>query len=314
MKKFCGRFTTAAGKSLRGSSRISCELHENDIFVSNGCVLFKMSAYEYDTCIRPVTHCDPGNWTIDKSGRADSDSKSLLGFYNKLKSNLPHMVHMQPLPLAYKNHDKKGPVHLAIYSNDSGDLIYTYNPEYTDSFSIESKIFCDSGDPMGAVCYGDEIIGIVLPVRSKDAVGISAAVKSYLRPQNQELDYNKAERRIFELEDELKTYKDLYETSYRNYLDANDKINNLSAELDAIRSQPVPVVRDDDQKPDPKTAAETIAARWQNIDGISITIKGAATAAPVVWLTGNTKPHANEITGQGGKWSTKKSAYYFRVA
>lgn len=314
MKKFCGRFTTAAGKSLKGSARISCELHENDIFVSNGHVLFRLTSYEYDACIRPVTHCDPGNWTIDKSGRVESDSKALLGLYDKLVKKFPSLTQMQPLPLAYKTHDEKGPVYLAIYSNDSGDLIYTYNTQYTDCFVAESKIYCDKSDPMGAVVCADEIIGIVLPVKRKDATSIFAAVKSYLRPEKQELDYNKAENRIYDLENELKTYKELYENSYRDYLTANEKINKLSAELDAIRSQPVPVVQAADQKPDPKTAAETIAARWQNIDGISITIKGAATAAPVVWLTGNTKPHANEITGQGGKWSTKKSAYYFRVA
>ena len=38
------------------------------------------------------------------------------------------------------------------------------------------------------------------------------------------------------------------------------------------------------------------------------------TAAPVVWLAGDTKPHEKEIEAAGGKWSGKKNAYYFRVA
>ena len=37
------------------------------------------------------------------------------------------------------------------------------------------------------------------------------------------------------------------------------------------------------------------------------------TAAPVVWLAGDTKPHAKAIEADGGKWSAKKNAYYFRV-
>lgn len=37
-------------------------------------------------------------------------------------------------------------------------------------------------------------------------------------------------------------------------------------------------------------------------------------AAPVVWLAGDTKPHAKAIEADGGKWSGKKNAYYFRVA
>ena len=39
----------------------------------------------------------------------------------------------------------------------------------------------------------------------------------------------------------------------------------------------------------------------------------AQTAAPVVWLAGDTKPHAKAIEADGGKWSAKKNAYYFRV-
>ena len=65
---------------------------------------------------------------------------------------------------------------------------------------------------------------------------------------------------------------------------------------------------------EPKTAAEIIAARWAEGDGLTATIKGAATAAPVVWLAGDTKPHEKEIEAAGGKWSGKKNAYYFRVA
>ena len=64
----------------------------------------------------------------------------------------------------------------------------------------------------------------------------------------------------------------------------------------------------------PKTAAEIIAARWAEVDGLTATIKGAQTAAPVVWLAGDTKPHAKAIEADGGKWSVKKNAYYFRVA
>lgn len=61
-------------------------------------------------------------------------------------------------------------------------------------------------------------------------------------------------------------------------------------------------------------AAEIIAARWAEVDGLTATIKGATTSAPVVWLAGDTKPHEKEIEAAGGKWSGKKNAYYFRVA
>lgn len=88
-----------------------------------------------------------------------------------------------------------------------------------------------------------------------------------------------------------------------------DELKNKLAELHETKTeQPA------EQKPEPKTAAEIIAARWAEVDGLTATIKGATTAAPVVWLAGDTRPHEKEIEAAGGKWSGKKNAYYFRVA
>lgn len=86
-----------------------------------------------------------------------------------------------------------------------------------------------------------------------------------------------------------------------------DELKNKLAEL-------VQATYTAEQKPEPKTAAEIIAARWAEVDGLTATIRGATTAAPVVWLAGDTKPHEKEIEAAGGKWSGKKNAYYFRVA
>ena len=65
---------------------------------------------------------------------------------------------------------------------------------------------------------------------------------------------------------------------------------------------------------DPKTAAEIIAARFTGLDGVTTTIQGAHTASPVVWISGDTDKHADEIKAAGAKWSGKRSAFYVRVA
>lgn len=98
--------------------------------------------------------------------------------------------------------------------------------------------------------------------------------------------------------------------------------DTLKTNADAQPLQRSPLTVQHETKPEqpaaetvePKTAAEIIAARWAEVDGLTATIKGAATAAPVVWLSGDTKPHAKAIEADGGKWSGKKNAYYFRVA
>ena len=88
-----------------------------------------------------------------------------------------------------------------------------------------------------------------------------------------------------------------------------DELKNKLAELHETKTEQPAA-----ETVEPKTAAEIIAARWAEVDGLTATIKGATTAAPVVWLAGDTKPHEKEIEAAGGKWSGKKNAYYFRVA
>lgn len=56
--------------------------------------------------------------------------------------------------------------------------------------------------------------------------------------------------------------------------------------------------------------AEQIAARFTDLEGVTITIKGAQTDTPVIWLSGDTKGHEAEIEKRGGKWSVKRSAWY----
>lgn len=56
--------------------------------------------------------------------------------------------------------------------------------------------------------------------------------------------------------------------------------------------------------------ADQIASRFTDLEGVTITIKGAQTDTPVIWLSGNTKSHEAEIEKRGGKWSVKRSAWY----
>ena len=88
------------------------------------------------------------------------------------------------------------------------------------------------------------------------------------------------------------------------------------AELEAQQAQPREHAEDPQQpaQADGKTAAEIIASRFADMAGVTTTIKGAQTAAPVIWLAGNTQEHAEAIKAAGGKWSNKKSAFYVRVA
>ena len=73
------------------------------------------------------------------------------------------------------------------------------------------------------------------------------------------------------------------------------------AELEAQQAQPREHAEDPQQpaQADGKTAAEIIASRFADMAGVTTTIKGAQTAAPVIWLAGNTQEHAEAIKAAG---------------
>lgn len=56
----------------------------------------------------------------------------------------------------------------------------------------------------------------------------------------------------------------------------------------------------------------TIKARFGNLPGLTLTIKGEKTGAPNVWFTGDIEKYADEIKEAGGIWSKKKSAYWVK--
>lgn len=66
------------------------------------------------------------------------------------------------------------------------------------------------------------------------------------------------------------------------------------------------------EKNAPAPDLDTIKSRFGNLPGLSLTVKGEKTASPVVWLTGDTDAHAEEIKQSGGVWSNKKSAFYIK--
>lgn len=62
----------------------------------------------------------------------------------------------------------------------------------------------------------------------------------------------------------------------------------------------------------PAPDLQTILDRFQNVPGLTVKVNGAQTAAPVVWLSGDTDAHADTIKATGGHWSAKKSAWFFK--
>ena len=66
------------------------------------------------------------------------------------------------------------------------------------------------------------------------------------------------------------------------------------------------------EKNAPAPDLATIKARFGDLPGLVLKVKGEKTGAPNVWFTGDVEKYADEIKAAGGIWSKKKSAYWVK--
>lgn len=281
MKKFTGRYTTNTAKALKGSERILCQVSEDGtIYICNGFLLCTMNAPEYAATVQPLTCCEPGAWTFDKDGKHEDEAHK-LDLVRLFADTVRTAAEAEPLARApFTVQAKKAPA---------------------------AQLRTTSAISAAVAYINDEPFAVVMPIRAEP--NAARAIRAFFteaaedNTKNDEADKLRAE--LAQAQEEAAALRgDLYRAA-----NEIDELKNKLAELHETKTeQPA------EQKPEPKTAAEIIAARWAEVDGLTATIKGATTAAPVVWLAGDTKPHEKEIEAAGGKWSGKKNAYYFRVA
>ena len=281
MKKFTGRYTTNTAKALKGSERILCQVSEDGtIYICNGFLLCTMNAPEYAATVQPLTCCEPGAWTFDKDGKHEDEA------------------HKLDLVKLFAD---------TVRDTADADFAAIYDTKFIDALHPAAQLRTTSAISAALAYINDEPFAVVMPIRAEPnaARAIKAFFTEAAEDNTKTGEADKLRTELAQAQEEAAALRgDLYR--------AANEIDELKAKLAELHEtkteQPA------EQKPEPKTAAEIIAARWAEVDGLTATIKGATTAAPVVWLAGDTKPHEKEIEAAGGKWSGKKNAYYFRVA
>lgn len=299
MKKFTGYYTNEAGKALKGSERIICRVTDDGaIYVTNGYIAYKMNPLEYAAVVQPVTCCDPGNWEINSNGKQESanpfDLERTFSEAVKATADAPALERC-PLNLATgKNRDA------ACYYNPAAGFASFYNKKFIAALTPSAKLRA-ARDISAAVAYiDDEPFALILPIKPEPKA--ARAVRAYF---TEAADADKIREELTDAQNEI-SQADAVIKQLRA------EIAQQAAELEALRT--APQAEPANEKPEPKTAAELIASRFADLEGVTATIKGAQTAAPVVWLAGETEKHADAIKAAGAKWSNKKSAFYVRVA
>ena len=315
-------------ESLKGSERLHCRVNEDTraVYVCNGYFLVKLDRTEYDALVRPVTQRDAGNYILNADGTTAPDP---LDMGKLLADTAREAAHdLTPAPFIVAPSDKRSKATISPYYSESGDFVAGFNSDYAaiidPSLPRKSK---------GAICpmvvfSGDEPQAMILPVRMDETKSrVPAAVRAYFTEKPQEADGEKLAQVRKERDDlellvhQLEGQRDAVErahgqeiTRLQNIIDAkSEQIETLVDRLNAQpETQPAPV-EEAPQEQAPADKAAALVEKLAALEGITATIKGAQTAAPVVWLAGETDAHKEKIEAMGGKWSAKRSAWYFKI-
>lgn len=297
--KYTGNYTKDTAKAIKAAEKLICTTTEDGaIYLCSGYWMYKMNPLEYATVAQPVTHCDAGNWTIDSNGKHDGNNgTNLLKIFEEAAKAAEHKPALERCPLSL-NRDN-----LTAYLYHSPDgFAAAYNGLYISAISKGHQLRAP-GTTSPAVIYDrNEPFALIMPIRldSKDS---RAVLAYYNEPAAGAADNNATDLALARKENARQA-------------EELETLRAKIAELEAQQAQPQEPAENPQQpaQADGKTAAEIIASRFADMAGVTTTIKGAQTAAPVIWLAGNTQEHAEAIKAAGGKWSNKKSAFYVRVA
>lgn len=284
MKKSASIFTPALTKALKTRPTvIQCQTDGEYTYISNGFFLVKLLPHEYDEFVRPVTQRDPGSWTIDEKGqpteRKPLDLSRTLSDFDS-RSDLSAMAH---IPFTFSMEAKKAYSVTAFCSANNGFVSF-FDTKYTAMVSFD-RVNLGGASPASPmiVSHNGKPVALLLPVRV-DNPSITAAVLAYSTSK-----YPKAKT----------TAPDPQLSA------ALEEVERLREELKQAKAHAAP------EQPANKAAA--VLAALESLDGITATVKGAQTSAPVVWIGGTVEAHKTALEKLGAKWSSKRSAYYIQA-
>ena len=320
-------YTTALTRSLKVTERLHCRVNEETraVYVCNGYFLVKLDRTEYDALVRPVTQREAGNFVI-YNGEADTVNEP-LDMEKLLADAAQDAAHeLAPAPFLFDPGVKGVKSKIAAYYSESGDFVAGFNSDYAAIISASLPRKSKNPTSPMVVFSGDEPQAMILPVRiDKEKSRVPAAVRAYFTDKPEESADEKLKRARKDRDEwealarRLEAERDSRE---RELADLQKVLADKTAEIETLterlNAQPDPQPQEEaaevqqEQTPAGKAAAlvETLAA----LDGITATVKGAQTAAPVVWLTSAADAHKEKIEAMGGKWSNKRGAWYFKIA
>lgn len=162
-------------KALKTCRRIICQRVDEHFFLlcGDGYILLRLHEQDYDVVARPVTKCDPGDWTIT-DGRKSDDAPDLASIWTKITGVVDTFA-LERLPLTIQR-PKQRDVALCF---SSGDKRFSSGFDVTYLDAMPTSSLYSSGPHAPAVCYLDDKqqipAAVVMPVRLEESAARAAA-------------------------------------------------------------------------------------------------------------------------------------------
>lgn len=314
-------YTTSLTRSLKATERLHCRVNEeeNAVYVCNGYFLVKLDRAEYDALVRPVTQRKAGNFVVE-NGQTNTAMQPLD--MEKLLADAAH--DLTPAPFLVDPGSKSTKAKIVPYYSKDGDFVAAFNSDYAAIISAGLPRRSKNPTSPMVVYSGNEPQAMILPVRLDDTKSrVSAAVRAYFTDKPQESAGEKAIRAREATADERVDMANQERDALRLQVEElqkalAEKTAEAAALTERLSAQTEPRPQEEATEPQQEqTPADKAAALVEKLaapEGVAATIKGAQTAAPVTWLEGETDAHKQKIEAMGGKWSGKRSAWYFKIA
>lgn len=327
--------------ALSGSgSRIHCNVDDDGmIYVCTGYFAVKLTATEYDALVRPVTQRDAGKWILNENGGTSPDPIDIMKIMDDADKTASHVVTAAPMffDMSKGKKSKANAPQLVGYYSETGDFVTAFNSHYAAIVSpdLERKSK-GSSSPMLVYSAGSPV-AMILPVRVDENSNSARAIRAWFIDNTEEAQAKK-DQETQKLRDELnrtmeagltmeaenkelrRQLEELRQQYAEKHIEAEELKTILTAKneqietlVERLNAQPDPQPQETAADPQPQDKAAALVEKLAALPGVTATVKGAQTAAPVVWLTGNTDAHKDKIEEMGGKWSGKRSAWYFKI-
>lgn len=280
-----------------GSLVVECQIDGGTAYVTNGFVLLCIAPEAHNDLIKPITGADAGNYRLQCGQVVPSDSK-LHDIFSKHVKDVLHDAGLLENPgMTFMD----GGISVSGLYNLVKGFPVLVDSCYLSAFPEDAMLWGKSPvDPVIVTDGMHNVLGLIMPIKPKFD-NFQRAVKSYYTPAEEQPQPSRSAAEWMQVAEGLEAERDA----------AEKEAAALREQLNAIsHAAPAPA----EPSSNAAETVESIVSRFTSIPDIIATVKGAQTAAPVVWLSGDVEAQADAIKQQGGRWSAKRSAYYFRVA